>query len=80
LEQFELTPHPLPDDCIDEITKTLAEVRLRFHADKYILESWNIWESLYLPRSNDVKNYVVQLANSGISYHNPISYLLYKAG
>jgi hypothetical protein len=79
-EHLELPPHPLADDCIRQIMETLAEVRQRFHADKLILESWNIWESLYLPRSDDVNNYVLQLANSGISYHNPISYLLYKSG
>jgi hypothetical protein len=74
-----LPPHPLNSDCILNISNTLAEVRTKFHADKSILETWNIWESLYLPQSLDANNYVKQLANSGIPYYNPISLLLYKS-
>jgi hypothetical protein len=74
-----LPPHPLNNECIININATLAEVRTRFHADKSILETWHVWESLYLPRSLDASNYVIQLANSGIPYYNPISLLLYKS-
>ena len=69
-----LPPVEFPDDCVETMQKTMAEIDKLYDAanNSQIRDVWNKWQRIYFPRSPHSLEYVQQLRSQGLPYHIPL--------
>lgn len=72
-------PVPIPDGAVQTMNKCFTEICKRFDPvdDFNVRQCWKAWSKVYLPPSNDVKDYVRQLRSNHIPYIVPLQDVLF---
>ena len=70
-----------PPDAKTNIDETISRVWSHFDTEndetKRIIDEWTEWRNIYGPQTNNATDYVKQLNQKGIAYHNPLKMILF---